>query len=173
MTKKIIFGTTVALLLAFAGPVQAETSVGGSIAYGDEDSTAFGANVRQSYDPLFSSEIAELQPFVDLGVFGWTEEDTVWGASLSPGLRLTLFTTAPFQPYLAGSVGGAVVSDEKFESRDLGSNVLFKTQGAAGIRFGENMNHRIQGEYTNYSTWGITDTDDGYNTFGVSYGYSF
>ena len=110
MTRKILFGTAVALLLAFAGPAQADTSVGVGAAFGDDDSAAFTLNLRQTYDPLVSSELAEIQPFVDLGVHAWNgDDDTVWGASLAPGLKLTLFTTAPFQPYMAGSVGGAVV----------------------------------------------------------------
>ena len=173
MTKKVLFGTAVAILLAFAGPAQADTSIGGGIAAGDDSSTAFNLNLRQTYDPFVSNEIFELQPFADVGLHAWTEDDTVWGASLAPGLKMTLFTTAPIQPYMAGSVGGIVLSDDKFDSRDLGSHALFKTQGAVGVQFGEGMHHRVQGEYTNYSTWGISDNDDGYNTYGVSYGYSF
>ncbi len=173
MSKKLTLGVAVACLLALSGPALADTSVGGGVAYGDGGTAAYTLNVRQSYEPLFTSEILELQPFADLSVHAWNDDETVWGASLAPGLRLTLFTTAPFQPYLAGSVGGTVLSDEKFDDRDLGSHALFRTQGAVGVRFGENLKHRVQGEYTNYSTWGLTDTDDGYNTYGVTYGYSF
>ncbi len=173
MTKKLLIVSAVAALLALAGPAQADTSIGGGMAAGDDGSAALNLNVRQTYDPLVSTSIIEIQPFAELGVHYWTDDDSVWGASLAPGIKVTLFTTAPFQPYLVGSVGGAINTDDHFESRDLGSNLLFRTQGAVGVQFGEGMRHRIQGEYTNYSTWGITDHDDGYNTYGVGYGYSF
>ena len=152
----------------------AETTVGGGVSVGEGSSMAYNLNVRQSYEPWLSGEVGELQPTAELSGFAWVDDDdTVWGASLAPGLRFTLFTTANFQPYMEGSVGGAVISDEKLDSRDLGSHALFKTKGIVGVQFGESMRHRVQGEYTNYSTWGLTDTDDGYSTVGVSYGFSF
>lgn len=151
----------------------ADTSVGGSVAIGESDTMAYTLRARQSYEPWVSGEAGEIRPTAELGGFAWVgDDDTVWGGYLAPGLRLTMFTTASFQPYLAASVGGAAVSDEHIESRDLGSPVLFRTQGAVGVQFGESLNHSIQGEYTTYSTWGITDSDN-YSTVGVSYGFSF
>ena len=57
MSKKLALGVAVACLLAFGGPARADTSVGGGIAYGDGGTAAYSLNVRQSYEPLFTSEI--------------------------------------------------------------------------------------------------------------------
>lgn len=162
-------------LLLFAGSaLAAETTVGGSIAIGESSSTAYTINIRQSYQPWLSGEAGELTPIAELSGFAWVgDDDTVWGVSLAPGLRYTMFTTSSFQPYLEGSVGGAVISDRELDSRDLGSHALFKTKGILGVQFGEGMRHSIQGEYTNYSTWGLSSTDDGYSTVGIGYGFSF
>ena len=170
--KTLILSLGICLLCGTA--TAAETTVAGSVAVGESSSMAYNVNVRQTYEPWFSGEAASLQPLMELSGFAWVGDDnTVWGASLAPGLRFTMFTTANFQPYLEGSVGGAAISDDELDSRDLGSNVLFRTKGVVGVQFGESMRHSVQGEYTNYSTWGISNTDDGYSTVGVSYGFSF
>ncbi len=85
----------------------------------------------------------------------------------------TLGTSASFEPYLGASVGGAVITEDRFNSMDLGSHALFKSKGTIGVRFGDALRHKIQGEYTNYSTWGLTTPNDGFTTYGLLYGYSF
>lgn len=154
--------------------IGAHTAVEMSIAHGQSSSVAYNLGIKQTYEPWISSSLLELTPTAYLGGHVWDRSsDTTWGATVAPGLVLNLFTTSDFTPYLAGSVGGTVISDDDFGPRDFGSHVLFMTKGAAGVQFGEGRRHRVQGEYTNYSTWGLTSKDDGYSTVGVSYGYSF
>lgn len=152
----------------------AHTAVEAGAAAGESGSIAYNLGVKQTYDPWLSNELLEITPTAYLGGHVWDRSnDTVWGATLAPGLVLSMFTTSDITPYLAGSLGGTVISDSNFGPRDLDSNLLFMTKGAAGVQFGESRQHRIQGEYTNYSTWGLTSNDDGYSTVGLSYGYSF
>ena len=153
----------------------AGTSAGFSAARGQSDSYAYSLFLRQSYEPWLSGSIGELAPNVEIGGHAWTHDDTdtVWGAYAAPGVTFTLFTNAALQPYMGGSLGGAINSEDKVGARDLGSHALFRTKGVVGVQFGESLNHRLQGEYINYSNWGIANTDDGYSTYGVSYGYSF
>lgn len=168
---------TIALLLFSAGAAWGGTSVTGSVSRGESHSMAYSLGVFQTYEPWFEGTLGELTPTMELSGHLWvpddSDDDNVWGVSLAPGLKFVMFTDTSFNPYIGASIGGIAVSDRDMGSRDLGSNVLFKSKGVVGVEFGEGSRHRIQGEYTNYSTWGITTTDDGYSTWGASYGYSF
>lgn len=138
---------------------------------------AYSINIGQRYEPWFESGLFSFTPFAELGGHVWvpddSDSDTVWGAFLAPGLRLTLFTDSPIQPYLEGSIGGTINSKKKMDDRKLGSHALFRSRGSVGVSFGDNYRHRVQGDYIHYSTWGLTDDNAGYNTYGVSYGFSF
>lgn len=154
----------------------ADTSVGLNVSRGSSDSTAFSLNLMQRYQPWIDTGVFSLAPLAELGGHVWIpddDSDNVWGMYLAPGLRLTLFTNTNFRPYLEGSVGGSLNTKDKMDDRKLGSHALFRTRGSVGISFGETFRHRLQGDYINYSTWGITDDNAGYSTYGISYGYSF
>jgi hypothetical protein len=160
--------------LAFAEPA---TSVNADIAGGDSDSMAYSLNIAQKYAPWFSNGAFECGPVAEIGGHAWIDntshEDTVWGAHISPGIYFTLFTDASIRPFMSVKVGGALNSRDHMDDRNFGSHLLFRTRGSVGASFGENYRHTLQGSYTHYSTWGITRTNDGYGTYGVSYGYSF
>jgi hypothetical protein len=137
---------------------------------------AYSLNLTQKYQPVLSNDILEITPLAEIGAHVWVPKNdspSVWGGFLAPGLRLTLNTEAPVRPYVEGTVGGAVNSDDKMDDRKLGSHVLFRTRGAVGVSFGDSYQHRVQGDYINHSTWGITKNNDGNSTYGLSYGYSF
>ena len=172
-----MFFAAILLLLSTSSAFAATTSVGVDISRGDSDSMAYSLKVAQKYSPWFSSSLLEISPSAEIGGYAWVSDkshvDTVWGAYAAPGLCFTLFTDAPIRPFLAGSVGGAVNSKDHMDDRNLGSNALFRTRGSVGISFGEEYKHTVQGNYTNYSTWGLTDKNDGYSTYGLSYSYSF
>ena len=178
MKYRIFFlSSALAALIAASSAFAATTSVGVNISRGQSDSMAYSLNITQLYEPWVSNGVCELAPLAELGGHAWVDDDsdvdTVWGAYLAPGLRFTLFTDKSIRPYVEASVGGAVNSERKMDDRNFGSNALFRTRGSVGVNFGEGQNHRIQGDYINYSTWGVTDKDDGYSTYGMSYGYSF
>ena len=152
----------------------ATTTLEGNIAYGQSDTMAYEVQVRQGYEPWLSGSVGELSPTAELGGFAWVGDDgTVWGMSFAPGLMFSLYTSAGFQPFLAASIGGALLSDTELERRHLGTNLQFRTRGSVGVMFGDSLEHRIQGNYTHYSNAGLDSDNDGYNTYGVTYGYSF
>lgn len=167
----------VAGMFIFVGSAMAQTSVNIDVARGESHSMAYSISAYQTYEPLISGSVGELIPTTELSGHLWTpddrDDDNVFGASLAPGLKFRMFTESNIHPFIAGSVGGIVLSDDRMGPRKLGSRVLFKTQGAAGVEFGEESQHKVQAEYTSYSNWGIAKNDDGYTTVGVSYGYSF
>lgn len=175
VTQLKIFFLVVCLSVGFAGSAfAANTSVGFGAARGEGSSTAYTLSVNQLYEPWFASSVVELAPTAELAGHYWKKgSDDVWGASIAPGLRMTLFSDGAFNPYIGASLGGAFLSERDMGSRDFGSHALFKTKGVLGVEFGETNRHRIQGEYTHYSNWGIANTDDGYDTIGGSYSFSF
>ncbi|MDR1489802.1 MAG: acyloxyacyl hydrolase, partial [Desulfovibrio sp.] len=172
----ILFAGLAAILAGSSAAFAANTSAGLNVSRGESDSMSYSVNIAQKYDPLLSNSVIDIAPVAEIGGHAWVpkhDTPTVWGGFLAPGVRLTLNTDSFIQPYVEGTVGGEVNSKDKLGDRDLGSNVLFRTRGAVGVSFGEEFRHRIQGEYTNHSTWGITKHNDGNATYGVSYGYSF
>ena len=175
--KKNILLTTFLLLVCMSGTAHAAgTAVGGSAAFGDHSSSAFTVFAEQVYDPWVSGELGEIAPTAEIGASWWSirSNKDVYGAFLAPGIRLSLFTSqSAFRPYLGGSLGGAVITERTFDQWKMGSNAVFRTKGMAGVQFGDSMQHRLQGEYTTHSTWGITTNDDAFDTYGVSYGFNF
>ncbi|MBQ4132558.1 MAG: acyloxyacyl hydrolase [Desulfovibrionaceae bacterium] len=157
--------------MAYANDVVLE----GSVAGGDEDSMAYQIGVRQHFDPFYAGDLFDITPSLGINAHAWVPDhgDTIWGATVPLGLRFRMFTTAGFRPYIAGYLGPTFLSDDHLDHKDLGSNVMIMSRGVVGVNFGDSLQHRIEGQYTNHSTWGIADTDPGYDTWGVSYGYSF
>ena len=171
-----IFCTAALFVCMLVGVAQAaSTSVGVGVARGSSDSTAFSVNLMQKYDSWLDSSLYSLTPLAELGGHVWIPDhgDNVWGVYLAPGLNFSLFTNADIRPYLEGSIGGALNTKKKLDNRRLGSNLLFRSRGSVGVSFGDAYRHRVQGDYINHSTWGLTDNNSGYNTYGISYGYSF
>lgn len=166
------------LLLCFVSFAQAaDTSVGLDIARGDSDSMAYSLRVAQKYAPWFTSSLIDLTPGMEIGAYAWVDNksnvDTVWGAYISPGLCLSLFTNSPIRPFIATNLGLAVNSADHMDDRDFGSHLLIRSRGSVGVSFGEDYRHTVQGSFTHYSTWGLSTPDDGYNTYGMSYSFAF
>lgn len=178
MNKLSLIITTFLATVLFAGSaVAASTSVGLGISRGDSDSMAYSLNISQKYEPMVDTEAVTVTPIAEIGGHVWIDKDDdvdkVWGAYLAPGLRVNLNTDKNIRPYVEGTLGGAVNSESEMDDKDFGSNALFRARGAVGVSFGEELRHKVQGDYTHYSTFGLSKKDDGYNTYGLSYGYSF
>jgi hypothetical protein len=170
--------TVMLLLLVSATPAAAaSTSVNADIARGDSNSMAYSLNLAQKYAPWFSNSAFEFGPLAEIGGHAWVDNkahvDTVWGAHISPGVYFTLFTEAAVRPYVVLNVGGVLNSEDHMDDRNFGSHALFRNRGSVGASFGDEYRHSVQGNYTHYSTWGITKANDGYSSYGVSYSYSF
>lgn len=178
MKGTLFLGALVLAVACTAGAAfAASTTVGASVARGQSDSMAYSLFITQRYEAWISNSILDLSPLAQIGVHAWNDDDsdvdTVWGAHFTPGLRLTINTDKILRPFAEAAIGLAVNSEDRMDDRDFGSHVLLRTRGSVGIDFGSEYRHRVQGDYTHHSTAGLTRKDDGYNTYGLSYGYSF
>jgi hypothetical protein len=171
----ILVGAVLVLTASASAAAAASTSAGVNVSRGQEDSMAYSLNILQKYEPWVDNENLEISPLAEIGGHLWVPEhdDKVWGGYLAPGLRVTLNTSSQIRPFLEGTVGGAVNSEDHLDDRDLGSNALFRTRGTVGVSFGDGHRHTLRGDYVHYSNWGLASKNDGYDTYGVSYGYSF
>lgn len=176
-TNQLLCSVFLLIALTAGTAFAATTSVGLNASRGDKDSMAYRLSISQLYASWISNGVLELSPIAEMGAHAWVPddsgEDTIWGAFVAPGIRFTLLTDKGIRPYLEGSFGGAFSTEREIDTRDLGSHALFRTRGTVGLSFGDDFRHRIQGDYVHYSNFGIANHNDGYNTYGVSYGYSF
>lgn len=176
--KKTLLLAFLFLVAVMSNQAQAaSTSVGINVSRGQGDSMAYTLNVAQMYESWISNGVCELAPLAEVGAHVWdpddNDEDAIWGGYLGVGLRFSLLTNNVIRPYIEGGVGGALNSERRIDGRNLGSHALFRTRGAVGVNFGEAYNHKVQGDVIHFSTYGLTHSDDGYTTYGLSYGYSF
>lgn len=177
MKKTLLLAALFCAVILNSPAMAASTTVGGSIARGQNDSMAYTLSISQMYEPWINNDVCELAPLAEIGGHAWnpddSDADTVWGGYLALGLRFSLFTNKPIRPFLEGSVGGAVNSDDNMDNRELGSHALFRSRGSVGVNFGDTYNHKLQGDVVHFSTAGLTSKNQGYTTYGISYGYSF
>lgn len=177
MKKIVLLVSTIACLLVVTSALvhANEASIDATIAAGADDSVVYQLSVKQEFDPFYEGDLFDLTPSLAISAHAWDPDngDAVWGATIPLGLRFRMFTTAGFRPYIAGFIGPTFLSDDKIGHKDLGSDVLIMTRSTVGVSFGDTLQHRVEGSYTNHSTWGVTDTDPGYHTWGVGYGYTF
>ncbi|MDR1397576.1 MAG: acyloxyacyl hydrolase [Desulfarculales bacterium] len=152
----------------------AETSLSLSVAAGDSSSLAYDLSLQQIYDPWIANEYITLRPLLGLTAFMWhNNNDSLGGGMASVGLRMSMGSSAVFRPYLAATFGPALLSQTSFDDIDLGSALQFRSQGILGISFGPGLRHSIQASFSHYSNAGLSDENSGYNTWGLSYGFTF
>ena len=178
MTK--FFLATVAVVLGFAvwsaeAPA-ADPSVHFALGYGTGDSVTYDLYLKHTFMPLVSNANFELKPITNLGVTLWEDtnsHDTAHGIYGAFGLQLNLRPWTEFQPYLAISGGPSYFSEEHFVGRDLGGYFLFNTHALLGVEFGKSLRHNLNVNLTHYSNGHTYDDNDGLNSVGLAYGYSF
>jgi hypothetical protein len=152
----------------------ADTSLGLSVAGGDRGSLAYDLSAQMAFSPWIANEYLSLSPLVGVSAFLWdNSNDSLWGGVLSLGLRLDLGASDVFRPYLAATFGPALLSQTSFDDLDLGSALQFRSQAILGISFGPGLRHSLQASYSHYSNGGITEDNSGYDTWGLSYGFTF
>lgn len=176
MKKASLIAFALILGLMLTGAVaRAEWSVNFAGGRGNNDSTTFDPYVQYTFNPWVESDNFELSPFVTGGMTFWDENDasdSVWGVLASLGLRLA-YTGANVRPYLALNAGPSYISQKQFVGRDLGGHFIFNTRVMLGLGFGEDYRHNFSAHGTHYSNARTQSENDGFNTFGLAYGYSF
>lgn len=172
--KKLYLLAVLVVFFGFAPKAGAQTSLNAGMAAGDSGSIAYDIYVQHAFDPFYSNESIELSPIVHVGFSAWDCDDaTVWGGNLGGGLKLNFLTGGNWSPFIAGTFGGAWISRDEFENREMGDHFQFQSRGSVGVDFGESRRFSIKLDYTHYSNAGLSEQNRGYSTWGASVGYAF
>jgi len=174
--KKLLPGLGLMLSLILTGQAAAfDSSLNLAGGVGNQDSATIDLYLKQTYSPWWSGERMELRPFTTQGLTYWfhnSRSEEVAGVLLSFGLQLS-YAGDYFQPYVSVNAGPSLVSERRFVDRDLGGHFLFNTRAMLGVRFGQEYRHNLGFHATHYSNAHLNDENDGFNTLGLSYGYTF
>ncbi len=177
MKKSTLAALVTLAALLWTGPAAvAQVSVNFAGGRGNNDSTTYDPYVQYTFNPWISGENYEIRPFATGGFTFWEDNDSsdsVWGILASLGLRLAYTGGSLVQPYLSLNAGPTYISQSTFVDRDLGGHFLFNTRVMVGLMFGETLRHNFSLHGTHYSNARTQSENDGFNTFGAAYGYSF
>ena len=143
------------------------------------DAGIFGRNKEDGFDVSIEARFARLtggfwdtigQPRAHLGVNINSEGDT---SSAYTGLTWDWQIWGPvfFSLDLGGAVHDGKTSTIKLDRKELGSRVLFREAVEIGYRF--EGHHALSLRLDHMSNASITDNNEGLDTVGVIYGYSF
>lgn len=166
---------TAAVLCLFCIPCFAgEWSVSLGMNGGDADTITGDLSLRYTLNPFYGNDMLEIRPLIECaGVYWKRDHDTIWGGGIAGGAVVDFWREGSWRPYVSGSFGGFMLSDNKIASHSLGCNFQFRTKGSAGIRFGESYRHDVQVDVAHFSNAGLNNHNSGFNTYGVSYGFRF
>lgn len=157
-------------LPSFAGDWSVSFGVNG----GDSDTITGDLGLRYTMNPFYENEMLEIRPIIEAdGVYWKRDHDEIWGGGVAGGAVVDFWREGSWRPYLAGTFGGFLLSDNKIASHDLGCNFQFRTKGSVGVRFGESYRHDVQIDVAHFSNAGLNNHNSGFNTYGVSYGFQF
>lgn len=166
-----------ALPLFFPAPHSAcaeDWSLNLTAAHGEESSQAYDLYLQYTFDHIYSNDTISIKPLVSSGISLWERPgQEVWGFNLNGGLILEFSGNDKWRPFIAGTFGIAVISAENFNDLKLGQHEQFRSRGSVGINFGENFRHMLKCDITHYSNGSLSSDNSGYNTIGLSYGYTF
>ena len=166
---------TAAVLCLFCIPCFAgEWSVSLGMNGGDADTITGDLSLRYTLNPFYGNDMLEIRPLIECaGVYWKRDHDAIWGGGIAGGAVVDFWREGSWRPYVSGSFGGFMLSDNKIASHSLGCNFQFRTKGSAGIRFGESYRHDVQVDVAHFSNAGLNNHNSGFNAYGVSYGFRF
>lgn len=173
----LIWSLGLLFILGYTHPAGAVNhSLNLAVGSGHEESVTFDLFMRQDYGAWLDRPSYQIRPFTTVGVTAWIkdsgDEENVWGILASFGLELR-YLGETFRPYVSVNVGPSLVTEKRFVGRDLGGHFLFNTRAMAGFRFGQDFRHNLGLHATHYSNAHLFDENDGFNTVGGFYGFSF
>jgi len=158
----------------YPGKTIADSGVSIGISHGDENSQAYDIAFQKVLTPISSSEYFDIGPLVGAGISLWEHPDkALWGGNVNVGIMGVFSGGDAWRPFIAGTLGLAVLSSDEFNDLDLGCRVQFRSRGSLGVKFGEGLRHVLQCDVTHYSNGGMAGENDGYSTMGLSYGFTF
>ena len=87
--------------------------------------------------------------------------ETISTYGIAPVLRWTFLNNDIATPFLQASVGGAIMSSQYIDNRNLGSTVLFQDQGGIGLAFGAKQTIFATLQAMHYSNAGLASNNGG------------
>jgi hypothetical protein len=176
--KKTHLAALIGLAIIGLTSVQAEAQVSFNLAIGQgaQESVTYDPYLQYTFEPWLSGESYELRPFVTGGLTFWDDtdsSDSVWGLVAAVGLKLA-YSGESLRPFVSLSGGPSYISQDTFVGRDLGGgHYLFNCRAMLGLDFGQDYRHSLSVHATHYSNGRTQSNNDGFNTWGLAYGYSF
>jgi lipid A 3-O-deacylase len=165
-----------AILWLTPAPAEAQVSFNFTIGQGAQESITYDPYLQYTFEPWLSDESYELRPFVTGGLTVWVDKDfsdSVWGLVAAFGLKLS-YNGDSWRPFFSLSGGPSYISQDYFVWRDLGGgHYLFNSRAILGLDFGQDHQHSLGVHATHYSNGRTQRSNDGFNSWGLSYGYSF
>ena len=151
-----------------------EISLAGTVAHGEESSQAYDLYVQYVFTPWYQNDALALKPLATAGISLWERPGkSIWGANVNVGLMLQFSGGEYWQPFIAGTFGMTVLSSDEFNDLNLGCREQFRSRASLGISFGKGFGHMVKCDVTHYSNASMAANNDGYNTIGLSYGFTF
>ena len=156
---------TAAVVCLFCIPCFAgEWSVSLGMNGGDADTITGDLSLRYTLNPFYGNDMLEIRPLIECaGVYWKRDHDAIWGGGIAGGAVVDFWREGSWRPYVSGSFGGFMLSDNKIASHSLGCNFQFRTKGSAGIRFGESYRHDVQVDVAHFSNAGLNNHNSGFN----------
>ena len=160
-----------------------DTAIRVGLSAGTPKSTNFDLYLQHTFEPWLDRAGYSLAPYANLGFTLWSGDkkdypearnDQIWGLVAALGLRWELKTWETARPYLAANVGPTYVSEDEFLGNEMGGgHYLFNLRASLGLRLGEEFRHNLGLDASHYSNAFTKSSNRGYNSVGMSYGYSF
>ncbi len=162
--------------LCFGPPaaVAGDFSLAAAIAHGEKNSQAYDVYGQYAFSPWYQGESVSVKPLITSGVSLWKRPNKeLWGGNVNAGLMLEFAGGGNWRSFISGTFGITILSSDEFDNLDLGCREQFRSRGSIGISFGENFQHTVQCNVTHYSNGSMATKNDGYNTLGIVYGFTF
>ena len=127
---------TAAVLCLFCIPCFAgEWSVSLGMNGGDADTITGDLSLRYTLNPFYGNDMLEIRPLIECaGVYWKRDHDAIWGGGIAGGAVVDFWREGSWRPYVSGSFGGFMLSDNKIASHSLGCMQLSDFSGIINSR---------------------------------------
>lgn len=168
--------------MLFSSAVLAVDGVDVQLGGGDESTTVVRASARWNWDKRWFTEGDwYVGGYWELGAGYWDGDSgkyrngDISHIGITPVFRLIKKEKLAngSKPFFEGAIGLHVMSDDKIGDNDLGGDFTFADHIAAGLQFGDRLEHEVSLRLEHFSNGGLYDDNDGMNFATLRYGYNF
>lgn len=173
MGFKHVFAGACLVAAAMASPLQAATISGAVGATGQSEMT-YRLGLGLDWDKTWlQSSVGHLTGYWDLGFTYWEGGDHTsarQSISFAP-VFVYEFAGGDVVPFVEAGIGVSLFSDTRVGSRDLGSAFNFEDRLGLGLKIAQT--HRVGVRMIHYSNAGISEPNDGIESYSLFYSMNF